>query len=82
MKNNIDLSEFKQWLIAREYSKSYIYVNMSYINRYSYILQSNCLRDLDVLTNHKKAGAVKALILYSSFSAMQHSSGRGWKNMA
>ena len=40
---------------------------MSCVNRYSYILQNNCLRDLDRLTNHKKASAVKALILYSKF---------------
>jgi intergrase/recombinase len=37
------------------------------VNRYSYILRDNCLRDLDRLTNHKKASAVKALILYSKF---------------
>jgi intergrase/recombinase len=67
MKSNIDLTEFKQWLIAKEYSKSYIAVTMSCANRYSYILENNCLRDLDVLTNDKKASAVKALILLSKF---------------
>jgi intergrase/recombinase len=64
---NIDLNEFKKWLIAKEYSKSYIAVTMSCANRYSYILQNNCLRDLDALTNNKKASAVKALILLSKF---------------
>jgi intergrase/recombinase len=64
---NIDLNEFKKWLIAKEYSNSYISVTMSCANRYSYILENNCLRDLDVLTNDRKASAVKALILLSKF---------------
>jgi intergrase/recombinase len=64
---NIDLKEFKKWLIAKEYSKSYIAVTMSCANRYSYILENNCFRDLDALTNHKKASAVKALTLLSKF---------------
>ena len=64
---NIDLNEFKKWLIAKEYSKSYIAVTMSCANRYSYILKNKCLRDLDFLTNDKKASAVKALILLSKF---------------
>ena len=64
---NIDLTEFKKWLIAKEYSKSYIAVTMSCANRYSYILENNCFRDLDLLTSNKKASAVKALILLSKF---------------
>jgi intergrase/recombinase len=64
---NIDLKEFKRWLIAREYSKSYISATMSYANRYSYILISNRIRDLDTVSGHKKGSAIKALILLSKF---------------
>jgi hypothetical protein len=64
---NIDLKEFKQWLIAKEYSKSYISATMSYANRYSYILINNRIRDLDTLSGHKKGSAIKALILLFKF---------------
>jgi hypothetical protein len=64
---NIDLKEFKQWLIAKEYSKSYISATMSYASRYSCILINNRIRDLDTVSGHKKGSAIKALILLSKF---------------
>ena len=64
---NIDLTEFKQWLITREYSKSYISATMSYANRYNYILINNRIRDLDTLSGDKKGSAIKALILLSKY---------------
>jgi intergrase/recombinase len=64
---NIDLNEFKKWLIAKEYSKSYIIATMSYSNRYNYILINNRIRDLDTLSGDKKGSAIKALILLSKF---------------
>jgi len=67
MSTDVDLNEFKQWLISREYSKSYINAVMCYASKYHYILGNNHLRDLDTLSNDKKASTVKALILLSKF---------------
>jgi len=64
---DVDLNEFKQWLISREYSKSYINAVMCYASKYHYILGNNHLRDLDTLSNDIKASTVKALILLSKF---------------
>jgi intergrase/recombinase len=65
-KNN-DLTEFKQWLEAKEYSRSYISATMSYAGRYSHILKNGNLRELDALSSHKKTSTVKALSLLSKF---------------
>jgi intergrase/recombinase len=40
---------------------------MSYASRYSYILKNGNLRELDLLSSHKKEATVKALILLSKF---------------
>ena len=67
VRTNGDLTDFKQWLEAKEYSKSYISATMSYANRFSHILKNGQLRELDQLSPHKKASAVKALSLLSKF---------------
>jgi intergrase/recombinase len=65
--NNNDLLDFKKWLEAREYAKTYIDVTMSFAMRYSYILENGNLSELDTLTTDKKASAIKALILLSKW---------------
>ena len=62
-----DLSDFKHWLETKEYAKSYIQTMMPYAKKYSYILDSGNLGDLDLLSDCKKAHAVKALTLLSKF---------------
>ena len=66
-RNNIDLSDFKHWLEAKEYSRSYINATMSYASRFSHILNNGNLRELDALSSHKKTSTVKALALLSKF---------------
>jgi hypothetical protein len=73
---NHDLTEFKHWLEAKEYSKSYISATMSYAGRFSHILGNGKLRELDALSSHRKASAVKALSLISKF----HGSHTQFKN--
>ncbi len=41
---------------------------MSYANRFSYILKNGNLRELDLLSSHKKDATVKSLILLSKFN--------------
>jgi intergrase/recombinase len=67
VRTNVDLTDFKHWLEAKEYSKSYISATMSYANRFSHLLKNGNLRELDELGSHKKASAIKALSLYSKF---------------
>jgi hypothetical protein len=64
---NIEHAEFRKWLEAKEYSRSYINVTMCYANKYSHILENGNLRELDTLTNDTKTSTVKALILLSKF---------------
>jgi intergrase/recombinase len=67
VRTNVDLTDFKHWLEAKEYSKSYISTTMSYAGRFSHLLKNGNLRELDELGSHKKASAIKALSLYSKF---------------
>ena len=67
VRTNVDLTDFKHWLEAKEYSKSYISATMSYATRFAHILKNGQLRELDQLNPHKKASAVKALSLFSKF---------------
>ena len=62
-----DLADFKNWLETKEYAKSYIQSVLPYARKYYYILDNGNLRDLDLLSNHRKAHAVKALTLLSKF---------------
>jgi intergrase/recombinase len=62
-----DLTDFKNWLETKEYAKSYIQSVLPYAKKYHYILDNGNLRDLDLLSNHRKAHAVKALTLLSKF---------------
>ena len=63
-----DLADFKNWLITKEYAKSYIQSVLPYAKKYCNLLDNNGnLRDLDLLSNHRKAHAVKALTLLSKF---------------
>ena len=64
---DIDLSDFKHLLEAKEYSRTYISATMSYAGRFSHILKDGNLRELDALDSNKKASAVKALSLLSKF---------------
>jgi intergrase/recombinase len=67
VRTNVDLAEFRNWLEAKEYSKSYISATLSYAGRFSPLLKNGNLRELDALGSHKKASAVKALSLFSKF---------------
>ena len=67
VRTNVDLAEFRKWLEAKEYSKSYISATLSYADRFSPLLKNGNLRELDALGSHKKASAVKALSLFSKF---------------
>ena len=62
-----DPLSFRQWLEAKEYATSYIQSVLPYAKKYCYILDTGNLRDLDLLSVHRKAHAVKALILLSKF---------------
>ena len=67
VRTNIDLTEFKNWLQAKDYSRSYINATMCYATKYSHVLENGNLRELDTLTNDTKTSTVKALILLSKF---------------
>jgi len=55
VRTNVDLTEFRNWLEAKEYSKSYISATMSYAGRFSSLLKNGNLRELDALGSHKKS---------------------------
>ena len=62
-----DPISFRQWLEAKEYATRYIQSVLPYAKKYCYILDSGNLRDLDLLSVHRRAHVVKALILLSKF---------------
>ena len=59
--------DFRGWLETKEYATSYVQSVLPYAKKYCYILDSGNLRDLDLLSVHRKAHVVKALILLSKF---------------
>ena len=63
----VDLTDFKGWLETKEYASSYVASVLPYAKKFCYILDSGNLRDLDLLSVHRKAHVVKALILLSKF---------------
>jgi intergrase/recombinase len=63
----IDYDEFKQWLINKEFSKSYIKNIMPCARKYGYLVNSNSLRELELLGNWSRTHAIKALIMLSKY---------------
>jgi len=63
----IDLDIFKQWLINKEFSASYIKNIMPCARKYGYLIYSDSLRDLELLSNWQRTHAVKALIMLSKY---------------
>ena len=52
---------------TKEYASSYIASVLPYAKKFCYILDSGNLKDLDLLSVHRRAHVVKALILLSKF---------------
>ena len=57
--------EFKQWLLANNYSSSTIANTIPSAKKYGYILKTNSYNDLDNFKPHTKTNIIKALIRLS-----------------
>ena len=57
--------DFKQWLLANNYSSSTIANTLPSVKKYGYILKTNSYNDLDNFKPHTKTNIIKALIRLS-----------------
>lgn len=65
--SNVNIKDFKQWLLANNYSPSTIANTMPSAKKYGYILKTNSYNDLENFKPHTKTNIIKALIRLSKF---------------
>lgn len=63
----LDVTAFRDWLVNKAYTATYIKNVMPYAIKYNHLIHSNNLRELDSLSGHVRTHVLKALTAISKF---------------